>query len=114
MGDGRLVTSRCLSADRISDCRPLAELIEKHRSNAPSDRCDIGSDGHRIGLGSDDHRIGLAGQPFEFESERNGEQAIDDRMLPALAPALRARTPTPLPTGRLAQAPHARAYFLRR
>ena len=35
-------------------------------------------------VGSDGHRIGLAGQPFEFESERNGEQAIDDRMLPAL------------------------------
>jgi hypothetical protein len=60
-----------LSADRLFNCWPLAELIEKHRSNAPSDRCDIESDNHWIGLGSDDHRIGLglAGQPFEFEPE---------------------------------------------
>ena len=78
---------------------PLAELIEKHRSNAPSDRCVIGSDGHRIGLGSDGHRIGLglAGQPFEFEPEYNGEQAIDDRMLPS-CPRRRARATPPATT----------------
>ena len=62
-------------------------------------------------VGSDGHRIGLAGQPFEFESERNGEQAIDDRMLPALAPALRARTPTP-PTYRQAGQATPRARIL--
>ena len=71
--------------------------IDAARSNAPSDRCDIGSDDHWIGLGSDDHRIGLglAGQPFEFEPEYNGGQAIDNRMLPVLPTAPPAPPPTP-------------------
>ncbi len=91
--------------------------IDAARSNAPSDRCDIGSDDHWIGLGSDDHRIalGLAGQPFEFEPEYNGDQAIDDRMLLVLPAALAHCHPRPPPPHpRLSQAPPTRAYFLRR
>ena len=83
--------------------------IDAARSNAPSDRCDIGSDDHWIGLGSDDHRIalGLAGQPFEFEPEYNGDQAIDDRMLPSRPRSLMQGWGLP-PYPRWPRHPHAR------
>jgi hypothetical protein len=68
----------------------------------------IGSDDRWIGLGLASHRIrlGLACQPFEFEPEYNGDQAINNRMPPSCPRHLAPRAPcAPLPIPTLSQAP---------
>ena len=72
-----------LSFGRVFNRRPLAKLIEKHRSNAPSDRRDIGSD-------SD-----WPANPFEIEPEYNGDQAIDNRIPPSCPRPLTHASPPP-------------------
>ena len=101
-----------LSAGRHFNHRPLADYPKRFSAfiaPAIGQRTAIRPD--RI---ADRTAIGSDGQPFEFEPEYNGDQAIDDRMLPS-CPRHRAAAATPGPPyPRLAQAPPMRAYFLRR
>lgn len=89
---------------------PLARTLR--RIDVTSDRTIIGSDSDRTIIGSDSD---WPANPFEFEPEYNGDQAIDNRMPPSCPRrrALATLGPRP-PYPRLAQAPPMRAYFLRR